>query len=86
MIVMPNLFPPSSTFQVPNDSMFAAEILKARVEFVEEALRLIRDLHRPRMGTLGASLARTGVKIAEIESRYSTLIYCAIDEKLTKAD
>ena len=85
MRVVPELFPSPSAFKVPNDSVFAADVLQARVEFIDEAQRVIRNLYRPWMGTTGSSLASAGVRIAEIESRYSTLIYCAIDEKMAKS-
>jgi hypothetical protein len=84
-MIVAELFPQPSTFKVPNDSMFAVGVLQARVDFIEEVQRIVRNLYRPWMGTTGANLARAAIVITEIESRYSTLVDLAIDEKMAKS-
>ena len=86
MFIMPNLFPESATFKTPSDSAFAKAVLQARIDFIMEVQWALRSLQgRLWMGTTGTNLARAAVSIAEIESRYSTLVDCAIEEKLAKS-
>jgi len=83
-MIVADLFPTPSTFQVPNDSVFAADALQARVDFLTE-MRYLRHSHnRPYMGTTGLNLATTASRITEIETRYRTLVDCAIDEAVAK--
>ena len=84
-MIVADLLPPASTFKIPSNSVFATDALKARVDFMYEIAWIMRDLRSPWMGTTGANLARAAVKVAEVESRYQTLVYCAIDEKMAKS-
>ena len=84
-MIVADLLPPASIFTIPDDSVFAADALKARVDFMYELMWIMRDIRHPWMGTVGANLARAAVKVAETESRYSTLVDCAIDEKMAKS-
>jgi hypothetical protein len=83
-MIVADLLPGASTFKIPSDSIFAADAMKARVDFMQELIWTMRSLHQPWMGTTGANLAHASIKVAEIESRYDTLVYCAIDEKMAK--
>ena len=85
-MIVADLLPQSSTFRIPNNSIFYADGLQARIDFMYELMWVMRSLQsRLWMGTTGTNLARAAVSIAEIESRYNTLVDCAIEEKLAKS-